>query len=98
MSKVIKLKQSDIERIVNNILKENEKDSEFDDFDTQIQPEELPDEQMGLYGNLEKYGIDPSELDFEGEKNVPKALIGKDQNCNIVVTDTETGKVIVAPK
>lgn len=35
---VIKLKQSDIEKIVNNILKEGE----FDDFDTEIQPEEIP--------------------------------------------------------
>lgn len=40
MSKVVKLKQSDIERIVENIMKENE----FDDFDTQIQPEEVGDE------------------------------------------------------
>lgn len=38
MSKVVKLKQSDIEKIVENIIKE----AEFDDFDTQIQPEELP--------------------------------------------------------
>jgi hypothetical protein len=35
---VIKLKQSDIEKIVNNILKEGE----FDDFDTEVQPEEIP--------------------------------------------------------
>ena len=43
MSKVIKLKQSDIEKIVNNILQEGEFDpnDQFDDFDTQIQPEEL---------------------------------------------------------
>jgi hypothetical protein len=39
MAKVIKIKQSDIEKIVENILKEN---PEFDDFDTKIQPEELP--------------------------------------------------------
>jgi hypothetical protein len=39
MSKVIKLKQSDIEKIVNNILQEGE--FELDDFNTQIQPEEL---------------------------------------------------------
>jgi hypothetical protein len=40
MAKVIKLKQSDISKIVENILKEQQ---EFDDFDTKIQPEELPD-------------------------------------------------------
>jgi hypothetical protein len=39
MAKIIKLKQSDIEKIVENILKESEG---FDDFDTQIQPEERP--------------------------------------------------------
>lgn len=40
MAKVIKLKQSDIEQIVTNIINEQQ----FDDFDTQIQPEELGDE------------------------------------------------------
>ncbi len=40
MAKIIKLKQSDISKIVENILKEQQ---EFDDFDTKIQPEELPD-------------------------------------------------------
>ena len=40
MSKVIILKQSDIEKIVNNILQEGE--FEPDDFDTKIQNEELP--------------------------------------------------------
>lgn len=95
MSKVIKLKQSDIEKIVNNILKEN--DGEFDDFDTQIQPEELPDDQMDLPGNLEKYGIDPSELDFEGKHEVPDVLVGKDQNGNIVITNTKTGQILRSP-
>jgi hypothetical protein len=51
MAKVVKLKQSDISKIVENILKEQQ---EFDDFDTKIQPEELPgndendDEQQGV--------------------------------------------------
>jgi hypothetical protein len=39
MAKVIKLKQSDIQKIVENIIKENEG---FDDFDAQVQPEEMP--------------------------------------------------------
>jgi hypothetical protein len=39
MAKVIKLKQSDIEKIVTSVIKEQQ---EFDDFDTQIQPEEIP--------------------------------------------------------
>jgi glucose dehydrogenase len=41
MAKVIKLKQSDINRIVEGIMRE-EDPFEFDDFDTKIQPEELP--------------------------------------------------------
>jgi hypothetical protein len=39
MSKVVKLKQSDLTNIVVNVLKE-----QHDDFDTQTQPEELPQE------------------------------------------------------
>jgi len=39
MSKVIKIKQKDIEKIVSEIL---EDDNQFDDFDTQKSPEELP--------------------------------------------------------
>jgi hypothetical protein len=39
MAKVIKLKQSDITKLVSNVIKEAQ---EFDDFDTKIQPEELP--------------------------------------------------------
>lgn len=39
MANVIKLKQSDIEKIVSQVIKEQQ---EFDDFDTKIQPEELP--------------------------------------------------------
>ncbi len=93
MSRVIKIKESDIEKIVKNIIRET--NSEFDDFDTKIQPEELPVDD--LYSGLEKYGIDPSELDFEGKYDVPNMLIGKDQNGNIIVTDTNTGKTIKAP-
>lgn len=40
MTKVIKLKQSDVEKIVESIVRESQ---EFDDFDTQVQPEELPE-------------------------------------------------------
>lgn len=39
MAKVIKLKQSDIAKLVSNVIKESQ---EFDDFDTKAQPEELP--------------------------------------------------------
>jgi hypothetical protein len=67
MSKVIKLKQSDIEKIVNNILQENE----FDDFDTKIQPEELSggveltlaqDEETGEYYVLKNGQSDNPEV------------------------------------
>jgi hypothetical protein len=38
MAKIVKLSISDIENIVKKTIKE----AEFDDFDTKIQPEELP--------------------------------------------------------
>lgn len=40
MKKVVKLKQSDVETLVKNIVEQ----MEFDDFDTKIQPEELPND------------------------------------------------------
>jgi hypothetical protein len=52
MSKIIKLKQSDIEKIVENVIKEQ---PEFDDFDTKIQPEELPDYDFAI-GKDQKTG------------------------------------------
>jgi len=51
MSKIVKLKQSDLTNIVVNVLKEQQ----FDDFDTKIQPEELPQEPE----------LDPEDLDDE---------------------------------
>lgn len=39
MAKIVKLSISDIKKIVNKTIKE----SQLDDFDTEIQPEELPD-------------------------------------------------------
>lgn len=52
MPKVVKLKQSDIEKIVENVLSEQ---PNIDDFDTQIQPEELPDYDM-VIGKDQKTG------------------------------------------
>lgn len=73
MSKVIKLKQSDIEKIVNNILQEGEFDpnDNFDDFDTKVQPEELSggveltlaqDEETGEYYVLKNGQSDNPEI------------------------------------
>ena len=65
MAKVIKLKQTDITRIVEGILKEAQ---EFDDFDTKNQPEELPgadDHELtiGQDENGEYYVIDNAKSD-----------------------------------
>ena len=65
MAKVIKLKQTDITRIVEGILKEQQ---EFDDFDTKIQPEELPGADaheltLGQDENGEYYVIDNAKSD-----------------------------------
>jgi exopolysaccharide biosynthesis protein len=42
MTKIVKLKQSDVEKIVQNIVKESQ---EFDDFDTKVQAEEFSNEE-----------------------------------------------------
>jgi hypothetical protein len=94
MSKVIKIKQSDIEKIVNNILKENE----FDDFDTQIQPEELPDEMGTIEDLVRKHGLDPNDLDFNGDRKIPEILVGKNFDTGeIVVVNTKTGEKLTPP-
>ncbi len=102
MSKVIKLKQSDIEKIVNNILKEN--DGEFDDFDTKIQPEELPGaDQDDMFNDdvsklVSSHGFNPNTLDFEGTHDLPEILIGKDPDTGqIILTNTKTGEIMTPP-
>jgi hypothetical protein len=65
MANVIKLKQSDITKIVEGILNEQQ---QFDDFDTQIQPEEIPGADyheltLGQDENGEFYIIDNAKSD-----------------------------------
>lgn len=65
MAKIIKLKQSDITKIVEGILNEQQ---EFDDFDTKIQPEEIPGAEyheltLGQDENGEFYVIDNAKSD-----------------------------------
>lgn len=74
MAKVIKLTLSDIENIVKNTIKE----SQFDDFDTKIQPEELPGEQ---------------DYEDEEEIKKTMA-IGRGEDGKIYVTDMETGDIL----
>jgi cell division protein FtsI/penicillin-binding protein 2 len=82
MSKTVKLKISDLEKIVKNVLKE----AEFDDFDTKVQPEELPD--------YEDYEAE-REMEKSGDNHNPENIVvGKDQNGNIVVMDTEKGEIL----
>lgn len=72
MSKIVKLKQKDIENIVKNILKEEP--AEFDDFDTKIQPEELP-------------GANDDELTLgmDDEGNFYVLINGEDPNPQVVI-------------
>jgi hypothetical protein len=53
MGKIIKLKQSDIEKIVTKVLKEQE---EFDDIETKKQPEEFSTEEEELTLGMDKDG------------------------------------------
>jgi hypothetical protein len=83
MAKVIKLKLSDIEKIVKKTINE----AEFDDFDTKIQPEELP-------------GYEDYEAERELEKdemNVPagqEIILAKDKQGNVVVANVNTGEIL----
>jgi hypothetical protein len=86
MAKVIKLKLSDIENIVKKTISE----AQFDDFDTKIQPEELP--------GYEDYEAE-KELEKEmGNEEQPQdtsdVVIGKDKEGNIVVVDTNSGNIL----
>jgi hypothetical protein len=85
MAKVIKLKLSDIENIVKRTISE----SQFDDFDTKIQPEELPGyEDYEAERELEK------EMGDETPTDTSDVVIGKDQQGNIVVVDTKSGNIL----
>jgi hypothetical protein len=72
MAKIVKLKLKDIENIVRKTIKE----SEFDDFDTKIQPEELP-------------GAEDYEDQMSDEPK-RKASIMVDADGNHYVVDDET--------
>lgn len=86
MSKIVKLKISDLEKIVKNVLRE----AEFDDFDTQVHPEETK--------GYEDYEAQ-KELDASGEQHNPENIVvGKDQNGNIIVMDTEKNEILGVKK
>jgi hypothetical protein len=79
MSKIVKLKLSDIENIVRKTIKE----SEFDDFDTNIQPEELP--------GAQDY---EDQMSNEPEEPTRNIAIGKGEDGKIYVTDVESGEIL----
>jgi hypothetical protein len=81
MSKIVKLKLSDIENIVRKTINE----SEFDDFDTSIQPEELP----GAQDYEDQMSDEPEQK--EPTRNV---AIGKGEDGKIYVTDVESGEIL----
>jgi len=81
MSKVVKLKIKDVENIVSNVLKE----MEFDDFDTKIQPEELPDA---------KYADDMNDEELLGNGYTTVPSDPSDKTV-AVAQDPKTGEVYV---
>lgn len=74
MAKVVKLNLKDIENIVKKTINE----AEFDDLDTNIQPEELP--------GASSYG-DEEEL----KKTL---MIGKGDDGKIYMIDPSNGKIL----
>lgn len=80
MSRIIKVKTSDIINIVKLISEQG-----YDDYDTRVQPEELPQEP----------DFNPEDFqDDENTKQLPKILIGKDKNGRIGIVDTQTGDLL----
>lgn len=83
MSKVIKIKQSDIEKIVKNIVE----GQEFDDLDSQIQPEELPQDDFDYEDDNDGSGVELTLAQSEdGTFYVLKNAEGKNPE---VVTKTK---------
>jgi hypothetical protein len=86
MSKIIKLKQSDIENIVKNIIKE------APEFDTQIEPEELPGADNPDINDPE---LNPEDATLEnpyGEPGEIGVALGKDGKY--YVADIGTGEIL----
>lgn len=90
MARVVNVKKSDIAKIVMEVMS----GKEFDDFDTKIQPEELPQDPEVNSDELSQVGIEPEEIDSQkGRKPLP-ILIGKDKDGNIGVFDTERNVIL----
>lgn len=90
MAKIVKLTQSDIENIVTNIIKEGE----FDDFDTQIQPEELPDANEPDMGEMLN-DIDAEDAVLKNTYGKPGEIaVAKDKNGKYYVADVGTGEIL----
>lgn len=90
MAKIVKLTQSDIEKIVTNIIKEGE----FDDFDTQIQSDELPganEPDMGDFMN----DLEPEDVHLSNTYGEPgEVAVAKDKDGNFYIADIGTGEIL----
>lgn len=89
MNKVIKLKQSDIENIVKNIIKEA---PEFDDFDTQIGVEELPGADDPDINDIDLDAEDATLENPYGQPGEIGVALGKDGKY--YVADIGTGEIL----
>lgn len=93
MSKIIKINQKDIEKMVYNILEQNN----FDDFGTKKQPEEFQNDDeivIDLDDNDDEdtHQEETNEQSSEGGK--PEYSVGKDQNGKFYVMNINTGEVL----
>lgn len=90
MTRVIKVKQSDIAKIVMEVAY----GKEFDDFDTKIQPEELTQDPQINPDELEQMGIDPQNVDDSKGRKATPIVIGKDKNGNIGIFDLDRNVIL----
>ena len=77
MAQLIKIKQSDIVKIVMEVMSSQE----FDDNDVSSQLDVDPEE-------LKQVGIDPEDVDDPKGRTPPPLMFGTDKNGNIALFDT----------
>ena len=111
MSRVIKLKQSDIEQIVNNLVEQHHHGHHYDDFDMEIQPEELPNDDLEFFDDKDfqddrtnfapKTQRDPNTGDLlhnddKEEENMGIDEQGENPNPgNVMVVKDKQGRIYV---
>jgi hypothetical protein len=68
MSKIIRLTETELVRLVNRIVKENNEDIEFEGFDTPLEDEPSLFDDDNIDDNIVDYGFDFEDDDFSDDE------------------------------